>query len=80
MLMENLAPILSWSVKFLDAIKYGCQESTQKNDNSVKHYISQQTISWVNRYAMSVDDRYIVVSSANKIGFVWFRQLGRSFV
>ena len=33
----------SWSVKFLDVIKHGCQESTQQNDNSIKHYISQQT-------------------------------------
>ena len=33
MSMEKLAPFFSWSVKFLDVIKYGCQESTQKNEN-----------------------------------------------
>ena len=37
MLVEKLALIFfSWSVKFLDVIKYGCQESTQKNDKSKK--------------------------------------------
>ena len=47
MLMEKLAPIFFLiSVKFLDVIKYGCQESTQKNDKSIKHYISQQTTTY----------------------------------
>ena len=38
-------------MKFLDVIKHGCQESTQKNDNSIKHYISQQTISRIMTFA-----------------------------